>query len=81
MVQKLIGTLNSRKQISLVRSALQPGFLDLTKDLNGNHVIQRCLQCLSGQDNEVCRFYSVFPFTMIFILILALITFKVDNYW
>ncbi|XP_061350091.1 putative pumilio homolog 8, chloroplastic [Gastrolobium bilobum] len=52
VVQKLIGTLNSRKQISLVRSAIQPGFLDLIKDLNGNHVIQRCLQCFSCEDNE-----------------------------
>ncbi|KAJ1377439.1 Pumilio, RNA binding domain [Sesbania bispinosa] len=52
VVQKLIGTLNCREQISLVRSAIQPGFLDLIKDLNGNHVIQRCLQCLSCQDNE-----------------------------
>ncbi|KAK7282811.1 hypothetical protein RIF29_11881 [Crotalaria pallida] len=52
VVQKLIETLNSPQQISLVRSAIQPGFLDLIKDLNGNHVIQRCLQCLSCQDNE-----------------------------
>ncbi|OIV97894.1 hypothetical protein TanjilG_12651 [Lupinus angustifolius] len=52
VVQKLIETLNSGQQISLVRSAIQPGFLDLIKDLNGNHVIQRCLQCLSCQDNE-----------------------------
>ncbi|QHO30074.1 hypothetical protein HN51_018486 [Arachis hypogaea] len=52
VVQKLIETLNSAKQISLVKGAIQPGFLDLIKDLNGNHVIQRCLQCLSCQDNE-----------------------------
>ncbi|XP_027357746.1 putative pumilio homolog 8, chloroplastic [Abrus precatorius] len=52
VVQKLIETLNSAKQISLVKSAIQPGFLDLIKDLNGNHVIQRCLQCLSCQDNQ-----------------------------
>ncbi|XP_061345938.1 putative pumilio homolog 7, chloroplastic [Gastrolobium bilobum] len=52
VVQKLIETLNSGKQISLVKSAIQPGFLELIKDLNGNHVIQRCLQCLSCQDNQ-----------------------------
>ncbi|RDX58339.1 putative pumilio-like 7, chloroplastic, partial [Mucuna pruriens] len=52
VVQKLIETLNSADQISLVKSAIQPGFLDLIKDLNGNHVIQRCLQCLSCQDNQ-----------------------------
>ncbi|KAI4337704.1 hypothetical protein L6164_016088 [Bauhinia variegata] len=52
VVQKLIDTLNTRQQISLVMSALRPGFLDLIKDLNGNHVIQRCLQRLTCQDNE-----------------------------
>ncbi|CAL0317870.1 unnamed protein product [Lupinus luteus] len=53
VVQKLIETLKTKKQVSLLRSAIQPGFVDLIKDLNGNHVIQRCLQCLSCQDNEV----------------------------
>ncbi|KAK7353080.1 hypothetical protein VNO80_18516 [Phaseolus coccineus] len=52
VVQKLIETLDSDDQISLVKSAIQPGFLDLIKDLNGNHVIQRCLQCFSCQDNQ-----------------------------
>ncbi|KAF6140699.1 hypothetical protein GIB67_013992 [Kingdonia uniflora] len=33
-------------------SALEPGFLDLINDINGNHVIQRCLQCLSNEDNK-----------------------------
>ncbi|XP_054792282.1 uncharacterized protein LOC129300763 [Prosopis cineraria] len=61
VIQKLIETLNSRKQISLVKSALQAGFLDLVKDLNGNHVIQRCLQCLSCQDNEFI-FYAAAKF-------------------
>lgn len=53
MVQKLIETLKTRQQISLVISALEPGFLALIKDLNGNHVVQRCLQCLSNEDNKV----------------------------
>ncbi|XP_019459688.1 PREDICTED: putative pumilio homolog 7, chloroplastic isoform X2 [Lupinus angustifolius] len=52
VVQKLIETLKTKTQVSLLRSAIQPGFVDLIKDLNGNHVIQRCLQCLSCQDNE-----------------------------
>ncbi|MBA0815717.1 hypothetical protein Gohar_000471, partial [Gossypium harknessii] len=51
VVQKLIETLKTRQQISLVISALEPGFLSLIKDLNGNHVVQRCLQCLSSEDN------------------------------
>ncbi|KAI3827792.1 hypothetical protein L1987_01876 [Smallanthus sonchifolius] len=51
-VHKLIETLKTRKQIKMVISALEPGFLALIKDLNGNHVIQRCLQCLSNEDNK-----------------------------
>lgn len=52
VVQKLIETLKTRQQIALVTLALELGFLDLIKDLNGNHVIQRCLQCLSKEDNR-----------------------------
>ncbi|XP_039040357.1 putative pumilio homolog 7, chloroplastic [Hibiscus syriacus] len=52
VVQKLIETLKTRQQISLVISALEPGFLSLIKDLNGNHVVQRCLQCLRSEDNK-----------------------------
>ncbi|KAF3445804.1 hypothetical protein FNV43_RR10981 [Rhamnella rubrinervis] len=52
-VQKLIETLKDRRQISLVLAALEPGFLDLIKDLNGNHVIKLCLQCLSNEDNKL----------------------------
>ncbi|KAL1204217.1 putative pumilio [Cardamine amara subsp. amara] len=52
VVQRLVETIRTGKQISLVKSALRPGFLDLIKDLNGNHVIQRCLQCLGTEDNK-----------------------------
>ncbi|KAA8545601.1 hypothetical protein F0562_020385 [Nyssa sinensis] len=52
VIQKLIETLKTRQQISLVVSAIEPGFLALIKDLNGNHVVQRCLQCLSNEDNK-----------------------------
>ncbi|KAK9071034.1 hypothetical protein SSX86_009602 [Deinandra increscens subsp. villosa] len=52
VVQKLIETLKTRQQIKLVISAIEPGFLDLIKDLNGNHVIQRCLQCFRYEDNK-----------------------------
>ncbi|XP_044478415.1 uncharacterized protein LOC123205513 [Mangifera indica] len=52
VVQKLIETLKTRQQVSAVKAALRPGFLNLIKDLNGNHVLQRCLQCLSNEDNE-----------------------------
>ncbi|GAB4861209.1 hypothetical protein Ancab_036367 [Ancistrocladus abbreviatus] len=52
VVQKLIETLETRKEIQSVILALEPGFLDLIKDLNGNHVVQRCLQCFSSEDNK-----------------------------
>ncbi|GMH17362.1 hypothetical protein Nepgr_019203 [Nepenthes gracilis] len=61
VVQKLIETLKTRKQILLVVLALEPGFLDLIKDLNGNHVIQRCLQCFNSEDNEFI-FYAAAKF-------------------
>nr|KYP61140.1 Pumilio domain-containing protein C6G9.14 [Cajanus cajan] len=51
VVQKLIETLKTRPQISLAISALEPGFLALIKDLNGNHVVQRCLLCLSNEES------------------------------
>ncbi|KAK3204858.1 hypothetical protein Dsin_018904 [Dipteronia sinensis] len=42
-VQKVIETLKSPKQFSLVVSALKPGIVTLIKNMNGNHVAQRCL--------------------------------------
>lgn len=59
MVQKLIDKLNSSQQTSLVISALEPGFLALIKDMNGNHVIQRCLKCLSKEDNKVLPSFAI----------------------
>lgn len=52
-MQKLIETMKTRQEISLIIQALEPGFLDLATDLNGNHVLQRCLQCLSKEHNKV----------------------------
>ncbi|CAL0318301.1 unnamed protein product [Lupinus luteus] len=54
VVQKLIETLKTRQQISLAVSALEPGFLSLIKDLNGNHVVQHCLLCLCNEDKKGC---------------------------
>ncbi|KAL0387145.1 UNVERIFIED_CONTAM: putative pumilio7, chloroplastic [Sesamum radiatum] len=53
VVQKLVETLKTTQQISLVISALEPGFLCPHQDLNGNHVIQRCLQCFTSEDSKV----------------------------
>ncbi|KAJ6430772.1 hypothetical protein OIU84_018313 [Salix udensis] len=45
-VQKVIETLKTPEQFSMVVSALKPGIVTLIKNMNGNHVAQRCLQCL-----------------------------------
>lgn len=52
-VQKLIETLKSPEQVSMVIASLQPGVVTLIKDLNGNHVVQRCLQRLGTDDSQV----------------------------
>ncbi|KAF8646418.1 hypothetical protein HU200_065862 [Digitaria exilis] len=51
-VQKLIESLKTREEISLVVDALRPGFLELIKDPNGNHVVQKCLQSFEANDNK-----------------------------
>lgn len=51
-VQKLIETLQGPDQIALVIGALRPGVVALINDLNGNHVVQRCLQRLTNQDSQ-----------------------------
>ncbi|CAD5327355.1 unnamed protein product [Arabidopsis thaliana] len=52
VVQKLIETVTTKEQISLVKSALVPGFLSLFRELNGNHVILNCLKFFSPNDNK-----------------------------
>lgn len=51
-VQKLIETLETPQQVSMVTSSLILGVVTLIKDLNGNHVVQRCLQCLGNEDSQ-----------------------------
>ncbi|KAJ1298419.1 hypothetical protein BS78_01G451800 [Paspalum vaginatum] len=51
-VQKLVETVGSREQIALIVSALKPGFMQLVNDLNGNHVIQKCLSNFGAEENK-----------------------------
>lgn len=51
-VQKLIECISTAKQIKLVTRSLKSHVVSLIKDLNGNHVIQRCLQKLSAKDKQ-----------------------------
>ncbi|MCL7034389.1 hypothetical protein MKW94_003283 [Papaver nudicaule] len=45
-VQKVIETLKTPEQFSMIVSSLKPGIVSLIKDQHGNHVAQRCLQYL-----------------------------------
>ncbi|KAI5082193.1 hypothetical protein GOP47_0001936 [Adiantum capillus-veneris] len=51
-VQKLIETVSFPEQVRLVVASLKQGVVTLIKDLNGNHVVQRCLQRLSPEDSQ-----------------------------
>lgn len=53
-MQRLLETIDSQRQISLVLSALSPGAVVLATDPNGHHVIQQCLIHFSNEDNKVC---------------------------
>lgn len=68
VVQRLIQTVKTRRQISLLKTALEPGFLDLIKDLHGNHVVQRCLHGLSNEDNKVRYSFMVILISVVAIL-------------
>jgi hypothetical protein len=39
-------------QVQLVIESLRPGVVALIRDLNGNHVIQRCLQRLGPEESQ-----------------------------
>ncbi|KAG8625823.1 hypothetical protein KVT40_006224 [Elsinoe batatas] len=58
-LQKMIEFVNSPEQIAMVTAALENEVVPLIQDLNGNHVIQKCLNHLKQQDvqfiiNAVC---------------------------
>ncbi|KAI8380364.1 armadillo-type protein [Blakeslea trispora] len=51
-VQKLIECFSTPEQIQTAVSALTPHVVTLIKDLNGNHVIQKCLHSLHTPHNQ-----------------------------
>ncbi|KAA1468407.1 ARM repeat-containing protein [Dentipellis sp. KUC8613] len=51
-VQKMIDFLSTRRQIRSIIVALSLHVVALIKDLNGNHVIQKCLNKLAPEDNQ-----------------------------
>ena len=53
-LQKMIEFVSTPEQIRTVINALNGKVVDLIQDLNGNHVIQKCLNRLSPNDAQVC---------------------------
>ncbi len=51
-VQKLIEAATTDAERDLIIGGLRRDFVELIKDLNGNHVIQKCLSCFSPQKNQ-----------------------------
>ncbi|CCF51344.1 uncharacterized protein UHO2_04163 [Ustilago hordei] len=51
-VQKMIDFLSTRRQIHSIIVALSMNVVTLIKDLNGNHVVQKCLNRLGAEDNQ-----------------------------
>ncbi|RRT54874.1 hypothetical protein B296_00047000 [Ensete ventricosum] len=59
VVQKILETIKSPVQFSMIVSALKPVIVLLIKNNNGSHVAQRCLDCLSPENKEA-RIFSLF---------------------
>ena len=59
--------LKTPEQIGLVISSLRQGVVTLIKDLNGNHVVQRCLQRLSTEDSQVQTFLILHFFLLCYV--------------
>ncbi|GAB7354817.1 hypothetical protein MBLNU459_g5204t2 [Dothideomycetes sp. NU459] len=51
-LQKMIEFISTREQIQIIIEALQFEVVHLIQDLNGNHVIQKCLNHLSPEDAQ-----------------------------
>lgn len=53
-LQKMIEFISTREQIQTIIYALHDRVVELIQDLNGNHVIQKCLNRLTPDDAQVC---------------------------
>ncbi|OIW27288.1 ARM repeat-containing protein [Coniochaeta ligniaria NRRL 30616] len=51
-LQKMIEFITSAQQVDIIVNALRYRVVDLIQDLNGNHVIQKCLNKLSSRDAQ-----------------------------
>ena len=55
-LQKMIEFISTPEQVSTIIRALNHQVVELIQDLNGNHVIQKCLNRLSSDDAQVRSF-------------------------
>ena len=53
-LQKMIEFISTSEQTQAIINALKDRVVELIQDLNGNHVIQKCLNRLTPQDAQVC---------------------------
>mmetsp|Transcript_11391 Transcript_11391/g.19493 ORF Transcript_11391/g.19493 Transcript_11391/m.19493 type:complete len:1155 (-) Transcript_11391:68-3532(-) len=51
-VQRMVECLSTQEQVTAVIRALIPSAVFLMKDVNGNHVIQRCLHRMNATNNQ-----------------------------
>ncbi|OJJ47950.1 hypothetical protein ASPZODRAFT_63370 [Penicilliopsis zonata CBS 506.65] len=51
-LQKMIEFISTPEQIQTVIRSLEDNVVELVQDLNGNHVIQKCLNRLSAEDSQ-----------------------------
>ncbi|RRT55397.1 hypothetical protein B296_00045482 [Ensete ventricosum] len=57
VIQKIIETIKTQEQYSLIVSTLRPYIVSLIKNNNGSHVAQCCLQHLPDEHKEARNFY------------------------
>lgn len=51
-LQKLVECISTEDESQLIIGSLSPHIVYLSRDLNGNHVVQKCLQKLKPQENQ-----------------------------
>ncbi|ODV76769.1 ARM repeat-containing protein [Suhomyces tanzawaensis NRRL Y-17324] len=51
-LQKLVECITTEEESRLIIDSLSPHIVSLSRDLNGNHVVQKCLQKLKPQENQ-----------------------------
>jgi hypothetical protein len=50
--QKLIELIQTPEEVEIIKAAFMEHIVDLIEDLNGNHVVQKCLMKLNSTDNQ-----------------------------